>query len=79
MGKDNNPQMITIDDIEYNVADLTDEQKVLVNHCLDLDRKIGNTQFQLDQLRVGKDAFFALLKQSLDTSVTDVEVNPEKD
>jgi hypothetical protein len=65
MGKDNNPQMITIDNVEYNVADLTDEQKTLVNHCLDLDRKIGSTQFQLDQLRVGKDAFFALLKQSL--------------
>ena len=66
MGKDNKSQMITIDNVEYDVADLTDEQKVLVNHCLDLDRKIGSTQFQLDQLRVGKDAFFAMLKNSLE-------------
>jgi hypothetical protein len=71
MGKDNKSQMITIDGKEYDIEDLTDEQKVLVNHCIDLDRKIGNTQFQLDQLRVGKDAFFALLKQSLDKENTE--------
>ena len=75
MGKDNKSQMITIDDVEYDVANLTDEQKILVNHCLDLDRKIGSTQFQLDQLRVGKDAFFSMLKASLDKGVTDVEAN----
>jgi hypothetical protein len=74
MGKDNKPQLLTIDDKEYEVDKLTDDQKVLCNHCLDLDRKIANTQFQLDQLRVGKDAFFSMLKQSLGTSVTDVEV-----
>ena len=68
MGKDNNPQQtITIDDKEYAVDSLTDEQKMLVNHCIDLDRKIGSTRFQLDQLQVGKDAFFALLKKSLET------------
>ena len=68
MGKDNNPQQtITIDDVEYAVDSLSDEQKMLVNHCIDLDRKIGSTRFQLDQLQVGKDAFFAMLKKSLET------------
>ena len=68
MGKDNNPQQtITIDDVEYAVDALSDEQKMLVNHCIDLDRKIGSTRFQLDQLQVGKDAFFAMLKKSLET------------
>lgn len=75
MTNKNKSQMITIDDVEYNVDDLTEEQKILVNHCIDLDRKLGSTQFQMDQLRVGKDAFFSMLKASLDKGVTDVEAN----
>jgi hypothetical protein len=66
MGKDNKPQMITIDNVEHNLDEMTDEQKLLVQHCLDLDRKIGTTQFQLQQLQVGKDAFVRMLKDSLE-------------
>jgi hypothetical protein len=66
MGKDNKPQMITIDNVEHNLDEMTDEQKLLVQHCLDLDRKIGTTQFQLQQLQVGKDAFIRMLKDSLE-------------
>jgi hypothetical protein len=56
---------ITIDGVEYDTNDFTEEQILLTNHCLDLDRKIGSTQFQLDQLRVGKEAFLKMLKDSL--------------
>jgi hypothetical protein len=66
MGKDNKPQMITIDNVEHNLDEMTDEQKLLVQHCLDLDRKIGTTQFQLQQLQVGKEAFLRMLKESLE-------------
>lgn len=58
-------QTIVIDDVEHDLESMTDEQKMLVNHCLDLDRKIGSTQFNLDQLKVGKDAFVNMLKESL--------------
>jgi hypothetical protein len=57
---------ITIDDVEYVYEDLTPEQQTLVNHCVDLDRKINSTKFNLDQLSVGKDAFVNLLKKSLE-------------
>lgn len=57
---------ITIDNKEYVLEDMTQEQQTLVNHCIDLDRKISNTAFQLDQLKVGKDAFVNMLKQSLE-------------
>ena len=64
MGTDKkNP--ITIDSKEFFYEDLTQEQRVLFDHCIDLDRKISNTAFQLDQLNVGKNAFFNLLKESL--------------
>ena len=56
---------ITINDKEYTEDQLTDQQKVLINHIGDLERKIGSTQFNLDQLTVGRDAFMSLLNQSL--------------
>jgi len=80
MSKETNKPQIIIDDKEYNFDDMTDQQKILVNHVADLDRKIGSTQFNLDQLMVGKQAFVTMLKQELekivqpDTGVQDVEV-----
>lgn len=65
MGK-NEKTPITIDNVEYQYEDLTPEQQVLFNHCIDLDRKISSAAFNLDQLKVGKDAFFGLLKASLE-------------
>jgi hypothetical protein len=58
-------QTIFIDNVEHDLDTMTDEQKLLVQHCLDLDRKIASAQFNLDQLKVGKDAFVNMLKASL--------------
>jgi hypothetical protein len=58
---------IVIDDVEYTEDQLTDEQKILINHVADLDRKINSTRFNLDQLQVGREAFMARLKASLET------------
>jgi hypothetical protein len=59
------PNVITINDQEYTEDQLTDEQKMLINHIADLDRKIGSTRFNLDQLQVGRDAFVNMLTASL--------------
>jgi hypothetical protein len=67
MGQDNNPKTITINDVEYDATTFTDEQVILTNHCLDLDRKISNMNFQLQQLQVGKDSFLKMLTESLET------------
>ena len=56
---------ITINDKEYTEDQLTDQQKVMINHIGDLERKIGSTQFNLDQLQVGKQAFVDMLGNSL--------------
>lgn len=63
----NEKNTITIDNVEYNVDELSNEQKIIVNHLLDLDRKIGSSQFNLDQLQVGKNAFMQLFKNTLNT------------
>jgi len=65
---------VIIDDVEYIFEDMTQEQRLLVNHVADLDRKIGSTQFNLDQLTVGKQAFVQLLKEKLAASVEKAEV-----
>jgi septal ring factor EnvC (AmiA/AmiB activator) len=74
-------QIVTIDGVEHKVEDLTEQQAMLLNHVADLERKIGSTKFQLDQLQVGRDAFFTMLKAALEakpeeavTDVTDVSV-----
>jgi len=56
---------IVIDDVEYAFEDMTSEQQVLINHVADLDRKIRSTQFNLDQLNVGRKAFMDMLTGSL--------------
>ena len=70
------PQIVTIDGVDHDANDFNENQILLLNHCVDLDRKIGSTQFQLQQLQVGKDSFLKLLKDALiaDTEkVQDVE------
>ena len=66
MSENTKKTQITIDDVDYNFEDLTEEQQKLFQHCVDLDRKIGSSQFQLDQLSVGKQAFVKILKDSLE-------------
>jgi hypothetical protein len=59
--------VITVNDKEHIYEDMTDEQKTLINHVNDLDRKIGTSQFNLDQLMFGKAAFVNALSQSLES------------
>lgn len=59
------PQIVTIDGIEHDANTFNEQQINLLNHCIDLDRKIGSTKFQLQQLEVGKDSFLKLLNASL--------------
>jgi hypothetical protein len=67
------PNVITINDKEYTEEELTNDQKVMINHITDLDRKIGSTQFNLDQLQVGRKAFMSLLEASLETEEVEAE------
>lgn len=59
--------VITVNEVEYNVDDMTDKQKVMLAHIQDLERKINTTRFNLDQLAVGRDAFASSLAKDLET------------
>ncbi len=65
---------ISINGTDYTEDQLTDQQKVMINHVADLDRKMGSAQFNLDQLAVGKQAFVDMLTKSLEESEDAQEV-----
>jgi len=65
MGKEKTP--VTIDGVEYKYEDMTKEQQMMVNHVADLDRKLDSTRFNVDQMQVGREAFFKMLKESLES------------
>ena len=67
------PQIVTIDGIEHDANNFNEQQILLLNHTVDLDRKIGSSTFQLQQLQVGKDAFLKLLKDALN-NIEDISV-----
>jgi len=60
MGKDKKTP-ITINGKEHIIEDMTAEQQTMVNHIADLERKLNTAQFNMDQLRVGRDAFVNIL------------------
>jgi len=59
-------KVITINDKEYTEDQLTDQQKAIINHINSLQQKIGSAEFNLDQLKVGKEAFMNMLNVSLE-------------
>tara|TARA_R110001632_G_scaffold227138_1_gene361406 strand:+ start:237 stop:491 length:255 start_codon:yes stop_codon:yes gene_type:complete len=66
--------VITINDVDYTEDQLTDEQKLMINHINSLQQKIVSARFNLDQLEVGKQAFVDMLTRSLEDDTTDVAV-----
>ena len=62
----NEKKTITVNDVEHNIDDLTEQQVAMVNHIADLDKKLGSLRFNIDQLNVGREAYVNMLTQSLD-------------
>jgi hypothetical protein len=60
------PAVLTLDEKEYVIDEMTDDEKMLLNHINDMQNKINNNQFMRDQLEVGKEAFIGKLRESLE-------------
>ena len=58
--------VITVNEKEYDVDAMTDEQKILLNHVQDLERKICNAQGNMDQLMMGREAIAQRLVDALE-------------
>lgn len=58
---------ITVNDKEYFVDDFTEQEQIFWNHVQDLDRKLANAQFNVDQLNLGRMKAVELLAASLES------------
>ena len=57
---------ITVNDKDYNYEELSQEQKILVDHLETCRRNKANLAFQLDKETVAEGAFAKLLTESFD-------------
>jgi uncharacterized coiled-coil protein SlyX len=57
--------IITIDGTEYDFDTLEDKQKYVINQIRDLNGKIAQAQFGIDQLRTAQSAFTNMLVESV--------------
>ena len=64
--QENKKPVLVLDDKEYHYDNLEEDQKVMVAHINDLNRKIDGTTFNLQQLQYGRQAFINTLKESLE-------------
>lgn len=71
MAKKENLPNFDINGKTYEEKDLTDRQKLFINHVMDIDRKINQLQFNLDQMNVGRKAFMQLLEDDLAAEKTE--------
>ena len=66
MAKKEKEPTLVLDDKEYNINDLQDDQKLMVAHINDLNRKVDSARFNLQQMEIGRQGFVNSLKVSLD-------------
>tara|TARA_Y100000389_G_scaffold72039_1_gene68782 strand:- start:78 stop:299 length:222 start_codon:yes stop_codon:yes gene_type:complete len=65
MTEENKVPTIVVDDKEYEIASLSNEQKYTVSQLRDILNKINDLSFQLDQLKAAQRVFSAALTESL--------------
>ena len=58
--------VVVLDDKEYEIENMADDQKVMLAHIQDLQRKIDGATFNLQQLQYGRQAFGNALKEALE-------------
>jgi hypothetical protein len=66
-------QVISINNRNYNASDLTDQQRVMVNHVYDLRGKIASGEFELEQLKFAEASFSKELVASVEAEPEEVE------
>ena len=71
------PPVLTLDEKEYVIEEMTDDEKMLLNHVNDMQNKINGNQFMRDQLEVGKEAFINKLRDSLEAEPVEEEADAE--
>tara|TARA_R110001583_G_scaffold50880_1_gene158750 strand:+ start:188 stop:436 length:249 start_codon:yes stop_codon:yes gene_type:complete len=70
-------KIVLEDGKEVLFSDLSDEQKILVNHLRDLDMKMGRLNFEAQQLQAAKNAFSKELNDSFGEDKKEFKGSPK--
>ena len=57
--------VLTLDDKEYIIEDMSDESKRILNHINDIQNKLNTNAFVREQLEISKEGFINMLRESL--------------
>lgn len=57
---------VLLNDVEYDVADFSEEQRAITAHISNLDAKLADARFNVDQLTVARQAFVDMLSKSVE-------------
>jgi len=68
-------EKVNLNGVDYNVSDLTDEQRYFVNQVADVRNQQAQLKFKLDQLVVAENSFAKMLTDSIEKK--DAEPVPE--
>jgi hypothetical protein len=71
--KNKKEPLLDIDGNKYTADELNEDQKLMVQHLSDLNRKIDGATFNIQQLQFGKQAFVDALKASLNEASSEEE------
>ena len=79
MVKQNQEPLITLNDKEIKVSELTNEQQYFHSQILDLTNKQKRIQFELDQINASLSVFQNAFIKSAKQKADEVLNNPEED
>ena len=61
----NSEPKVNLNGVDYSINDMTDDQKVLLAHANDLNRKVDSAKFNLQQIEIGRNAVINALSEAL--------------
>jgi hypothetical protein len=64
--EDSKEAKVVINDVEYSVEDLSEEQRYYLAQVNDLRQKVSQLRFQLDQVSISEQHFTKLMIESVE-------------
>ena len=61
----NSEPKVNLNGVDYSINDMTDDQKVLLAHANDINRKVDSAKFNLQQMEIVRNAVVNALSEAL--------------
>ena len=61
----NQPEIVTVNGVEYEVENMSDEVKQLLSNIVDLENRVANLHFRLQEAEGFREALSGLLENAM--------------